>query len=360
MPTTANKKLTPAAQLKEMCVLIGKLQNRLVRLEKNKATQRYEPMARDYLTFFMDLDRQQATNRYKWDGLPPELPDGRLIELMLYTRGSLAGFFQGGELRILPYAMKDGVNIYGMPNAVQPVTYNGKIIDGMDLPVNNYGGYDPNAKAVLLFDRTPNFNGSVPPIARMTLNIPLLEFQAEIMQRIGINVALSSVKGLVEVDNAKQADELMRDTWEALAAGNPLIVRKRSGNEKANSEQGKNKVVPFNDIPQQTQELFETLQSVNSLRCMGLGIDNQGVFEKKERAITGELEGDATQSNLVRDNGLYMRNLWLKQMREQYPEYAEKLNKITISVNDRNIDEREPYGDNNEKGASDDEYNNDV
>lgn len=50
-----------------------------------------QPINRDYTNSLIDLDVQQFVSRYKWSGLPKNIPP-MYIERMLYYRGSLCGF----------------------------------------------------------------------------------------------------------------------------------------------------------------------------------------------------------------------------------------------------------------------------
>ena len=83
-----------------------------------------------------------------------------------------------------------------------------------------------------------------------------------------------------------------------------------------------------------SQSLFEMWQSWNNLRCLQIGVDNNGVFEKKERRITVETRGDSLQSKLILDAGLQMRKLAIKQFQAQYGSRYEWVKKIDVEIND--------------------------
>lgn len=94
------------------------------------------------------------------------------------------------------------------------------------------------------------------------------------------------------------------------------------------------------DIANEIQSLFETWQSINSIRCMCSGISNGGAFEKKERVITDEINTDSVQTTTVLDAGLQMRQLFLEQMRQIYPN-VEWLKDITVEINARTLPDEE-------------------
>lgn len=287
----------------------------------------------------VDLDAQQCCNRYAWKGLPEYL-SGHMIEIMLYTRGSLCGFFNGGTLYILPYVQTGGLNVYGMPNAVQPITYNGEMTGGSpkhwgkELPVSNLGMLNKNARACILYDRIPAYSQNAVPMPRYLLNNELVKYQCDLLGRIKNNLRNIDKKMVFYCDNETQANQMKNDLREAYGSSDPFVVVVRKGNGVANGDRGE----PMqNGIDVETQSLFETWQSINSIRCMCAGITNGGAFEKKERKITGELQGDQTQTEIVLDAGLQMRKLFLEQLKNIYPEYADILGKIQVEINEKSM-----------------------
>lgn len=304
--------------------------------------ERVDTIGTEFNQVLKDLDAQQNCNKYKWNGLPNYLP-AWLIEYMLYLHGSLCGFISGGSLYILPYAQNKGINIYGMPNAVQPITFNGAMAGGnpdnffgKELPVNNFGDENSKAKACILYDRIPVYSSNSSPIGRAVLNDDLVRYQCEILGRVKNNLKNLDKKVVFWVDSEAQKNQMTNDIREAYGTDDPFIIAVRGSNwkdVKGETLQG--------DIANETQSLFETWQSINSIRCMCSGIANGGAFEKKERKITGELQGDQSQTEIVIDAGLQMRRLFLEQMKNIYPEYAEMLNKITVEINERTIEYEE-------------------
>ena len=297
----------------------------------------------EYTVTMRDLDAQQNCNKYKWRGLPDNMPSW-LIEYMLYMRGSLCGFISGGALYILPYAQQKGLNIYGMPNAIQPITFNGAMAGGSpsekfgkELPVNNFGDINKEAKACILYDRIPVFSTNSSPIGRCTLNSALIEFQCQVLGQIKNNLRNIDKKAVFWVDTEAQKNQLDKDLAEAYGSEKPDVIAVKGSNVADRQPTD----VLQGDIANETQSLFETWQSINSIRCMCSGIANGGAFEKKERKITGELQGDETQTEIVIDAGLQMRRLFIEQMKNIYPEYLDILGKITVEINERTIEYEE-------------------
>lgn len=334
MRKTKQQMLNMQAQLEHM----GKRLDTFSRLNFNY--DKIEALGMEFFTSLSDLDVQQVCNRYEWVGLPPYLT-GQLIELMLYNKGSLCGFISGGTLYILPYAQAQGINIYGMPNAVQPITYNGAMgirerEFGKQLKVNTLGTQDVNAQASILYDKIPLFAQGSSPVARAVLVKDLLDYQCDLLGRIKNNLRNIDKKMVFYCDSEGQANQMKEDLRQAYGTADPFIVLVKKGGTQfgPNSENGQ----PLqNGVDVETQSLFETWQSVNSIRCMCAGISNGGAFEKKERKITGELQGSETQTDLVIDAGLKMRQLFIEQLKTIYPAYAELLNPIRVKINERSL-----------------------
>lgn len=304
----------------------------------------------EFRTLLADLDIQQACNRYVWEGLPNNLTSWQ-IEQMLYYKGQLCGFFMGGVLYILPFAQKDGVNVLGQPNAVQPVAFNGAMNAelasfGGKLIVSNLGAFNPKAQAALLYDKNPlNSNGNT--ISRYLLNNVLTEAQADILGRIRTNVKNSSQKVVFYVDSEAQKRQTESDLLNAYGSEQPFVIVVRNATGIEERTDGKADTLQGN-IQSDTQALFEAYQSFNSIRCGALGITNGGAFEKKERKITAEADDMAQQTDLVIQGGLDMRKLFLSQMKLIYPQYADILGKIKVYIrgSEEDPNAEQPKGEN--------------
>lgn len=300
--------------------------------------KRIDTIGIEFNVTLKDLDAQQNCNKYIWKGLP-EYITSWLIEYMLYLRGSLCGFISGGVLYILPYAQNEGVNVYGLPNAIQPITFNGALVGsapitnyGKKLIVSNLGTLNKDAGACILYDRIPVYSTNSAPIGRAQLNDVLVKYQSEVLGRVKNNLKNLDKKVMFFVDNEQQKNQMAKDIREAYGTDDPFVIAVRGASITDNNQE-----TLQGDIANETQSLFETWQSINSIRCMCSGIANGGAFEKKERKITGELQGDQTQTEIVIDAGLQMRRLFLEQMKIVFPEYREMLDKITVEINQKTL-----------------------
>lgn len=292
----------------------------------------FSPEKLDYQQMIFDMDFEQATGRYIWRDLPEGI-ESHLIETMLYFRGSLAGVFNGGKLKILPYANQGSINEYGIPTSVKLLTFNGTSADenkpygkGTAYPVSSNIEIKEGG-AVLLYDRFPvSRSGLVSP--RFIINSAIIELEAEIISRIKSNIKNSDKKVVFYADDDAQKTAFQKAINEAYEADSPFVVVVRGSNKwgKENTD------YMHGEVGLKAQELFESWQSVNNIRVMSEGIVNGGAFEKKERVVNAEVEDESSQTSLILNSGLVVRKLFLEQMKLAWPEYKEELNKISVEI----------------------------
>ena len=277
----------------------------------------FEGVGDEFIPAIRQLDITQNCNKYKWKNLPKHLSSW-IIELMLYARGSLCGFVIAGELKILPFVSVGSLNELGLFTRVQPMSYNGFIGGGdsakFDEEIPVYDGRVMNERsAAILFDNYPYINNSYKCMPRFVLNDRFVRWQADLLGRIGINIANSTKRILIKVPNDAQKKQLEKDLFRAYNTTSPFIIYTDGAPIETDGT--------FLDIKDDlhAQDLIETWQSLNNIRCMLSGIDNNGAFEKKERMITAEQTGNAEQTDIVEDSGLEMRKWFLSQLKAAYP-----------------------------------------
>ena len=288
-----------------------------------------------FLPALRQLDITQNCNKYKWSNLPKHLTSW-LIELMLYSRGSLAGFVYGGELKVLPFVSKGSLNDVGLFTKIQPMSFNGfidndgDVVSNIDeMPVYDGRVSSEELRACILFDNYPFINNSYKVMSRFILNNEFVKWQADLLGRIGINIQNSTKRILIKVPNDKQKKQLEMDLKAAYTTASPFIIYTDGAPIETDGT--------FLDIKDDlhAQDLIETWQSLNNIRCMLSGIENNGAFNKKERMITSEMSGNNEQTNVVNDAGLKFRQLWLDQLKACYPDNAE-IAAITVEKNEDN------------------------
>ena len=324
--STRKKLLTYEEQLKQQNVEIKRLRY-LVETQR----QEVDPLVRDYTEEFIDLDLNQCVSRYKWTGLPDYIPEG-MIETMLYVCGSVCLFFDGDKLCCYRYAIDGKLNTYGYPTAVEPIAINGDKVGRKSL--NTYPNGDPNkkGKAVIMYDRAPSLlNGLVAP--KLVQNHDVIDLMSKTLIKAEINLDNSTKKLVYEVENETQANATRKEVNKALHSNDPMIIVTK-GNTATNKGDAYN-----SGVENETDRIIQFFSSINNYRCYKSGIKNSGIFEKKERVVTGELTGDEYQTNLILETGLQYRERALKDLKTLYPEYKEVLDKIKVEIN---IDPYEP------------------
>ena len=313
------KCLTYEQQLAEQGVELKRLRYLLEHREEKSNTD-----IRDYTAELIDLDLNQNVSRYKWNGLPSYIPEG-MIETLLYTRGSACMFFKDNLLCILPYAINGKLNIYGYPTSVVPVAINGDRIGYKAL--NTYPNGDPNknGKAVIIYDRAPSLlNGLVAP--KLVQNRDILELMSKTLIKGEINLDNSTKKMVYEVEGEGQARETRKEVNTALNSSDPFIIVSKNTTST-------NKGLFNSGVDNETESIMQFFSSINNYRCYKSGIKNNGVFEKMERVVTGELTGNEYQTNLILETGLNFRKRALKDLMELYPEHRDILEGISVEIN---------------------------
>ena len=249
-----------------------------------------------------------------------------MIEILLYISGSACLFFKDGILCCYRYAINGKLNTYGYPTSVEPIAINGDRV-GMKA-LNTYPNGKPNkkAEAVIIYDRAPSLlSGLVAP--RLVQNRDTLELMSKALIKGEVNLDNSTKKIVYEVESEAQAGETRKEINVALNSNDPFVVIAKDRTATNNSN------VLNSGVDNETDSIMQFFSSVNNYRCYKAGIKNNGVFEKMERVVTGELTGNEYQTNLILETGLAFRKRALEDLRKIYPEYKDILDKINVEIN---------------------------
>ena len=296
----------------------------------------YKPEKNKYIELWTAYDLQQVCSRFKWKNLPNGLTSWNL-ERMLYYRGSLCGFYFNSKLYILPYTVSGGINLYGMPTKITPITYNGQSAgDGelffekdFYLNVDTYGDENNNYDAVLLYDNIPlGPNGTNVP--RAYYNSIIINEIADTLARVNINIVVSNKKILLKILDPKQRKIVEKELSIAFGSDSPFAII--TGDIDSSSIQSTN---DFN-----AEELFNAVKNYDAIRCFINGISSKSFgSEKKERLVTGELAGATEEKELIIDSAFEMRKLFCDLVNKKFG--------TNISVEKRTDDYKEDTDGNN-------------
>lgn len=258
-------------------------------------------------------------------------------------------FKLGGEFYLLPYAQSGGLNIYGLCNKITPIPFGSndtaKLFNAKQLPINKAGDLklDPNG-AVLLLSSSPVYtNGQM--ITPQGTTLPFVIDMASIIARINIEITTSTKKIIIAVDDPKTAKSVGTQINNIFQDTNPVAVVSNALSSNATLN-------PITLEPRENasgQDLWLHFKSFNDLRVQLIGTPNDGFFIKKERSITGEVDGEDAQTALMALDRLYFAKLFIEQCKKVWPENAE-IQAMNVKINPKLIATLFP----DERGGSDD------
>lgn len=321
-------------------------QRELVKLagmaSKRTTEHRNKTRIRDYKAALAVKDRAQAINRFPINGMPNGMTS-RHFEQLLYDKGRLCIFSFADKEFFLPYAMVDGIDAYGRYIALTPLVIGSTgdkkekaFINGLkrtiiytleeakELIEKHGADYVKNNYAVVIYDYSKGMSQDITP--RAQLQEPILEQMAETIQ-----LNRSAMFASVGISALRVNDEATRES----------VVKELSAIEEAILD-GK-RYIPItstleidelqSDKNASTQTLWEAFQSLDSLRLSLLGIENDGVFNKKAHTLEVEQEVETTNTRYVYDDGL--------QLRKDFIEIANLVFGLKMSVEENKLEEEE-------------------
>ena len=279
----------------------------------DKSYRPYTPDKDQYRKIWTNMDLNQNCNKYRWEGLPKGLTSWNL-ERMLYYYGALCGFKYNGAIWVLPFTATQGLNAYGFPTKIQPITFNGqtpnnssKSFFGKDFQIEMFmpdETPDEN-KACILLDTIPEACGTFIPMSRSAQNTILINDIIETLKRVNINIVVSNKKLIINCQDETQAEAIRQELGEGFSSDSPFIV--------CSNPTALPNVSQTSDL--QASDLFNCIKQYDAIRCQQSGILTKSFGQdKKERVNSGELMGEREQVNIIYDVGLYLRQEWAKDM----------------------------------------------
>lgn len=240
------------------------------------------------------IDEQDAVNRFQWYNTALEISSQEL-ERLLYYRGQLC-FFYFDELKkfmVMPYALDGTIDFYGRFNTVHPVPFatgedddkKGKLSKSQsellsnkhlkvlyDIPTEPLKG-KPGDYCVLLHDYTKQWSETIIP--RQQVQDGLLDIMADC-----IPFAHTALLNSTGVAGMKVGS---RDEASNVAAANDSVTRAARNGKKWVA------IEAFQEIQELTggnvaraEEFMMTMQSLDNFRLSTYGLENGGLFEKKQ------------------------------------------------------------------------------
>lgn len=302
------------------------------------------------------IDEQDAVNRYTWENLPDGL-NSQMLERMLYYKGQLAFFYfkEMNKFYFMPYALDGGIDFYGRYTGIHPIPFSGGTTDEEKKNVSKQATVlsqkklkpiydvvtledwikDPNVifeGAVLLKDYTEQLAQTITP--RQALNEAILDVEAECIpfMRTAM-IRATGVKGMrvgnqTEQSNVAAANESMLDAALTGKVNIPIV-----GN------------VDFQELNDgavgKADEFMMALQSLDNFRLSTYGLDNGGLFQKRERKLVSEQEMNAAGGGsvgLVLQDGLSIRQRFCDIVNSIWALDIKCFVSETVSGTDKNMD----------------------
>lgn len=304
------------------------LQNQIIRDSKTKkilqSVNESEPCTpiKDYWTRVLrDNDIILATQRYKWNNLPPEIK-GQDIERLFYYRGKVGLLFLKPLNRwiIADPTLLGQIDYLGRFNHLKPLPFTGsdlaKKVDSnlkillsqeerkvlWDMPRGDGLDFDPqdllDNYAFYATDRCQQQSQTI--LTRQSLNDGIIDIEANIP--CYINTLLSNSTGVtgVRVNGDDEAYEVQR-------------ISNTANNAALNAKRflAMNGRMDWQDLSTAAQmraeDMLLSLQSLDNIRLNALGLENGGIFEKNAHMLQTEANMRSSTAKLILEDGLYQR-----------------------------------------------------
>ena len=245
------------------------------------------------------IDEQDAVNRFHWYNLPLDISSQEL-ERLLYYRGNLCFFYfeELDKFMVMPYALDGGIDFYGRFDTVHPVPFAQGTTDAekkfykaqadalstkklkvlYDIPIEDLEG-GLGDYCVLLQDYTKQLSETIIP--RVTLQDGLLDVMSDCIPFM--RTALVNSTG-IQVMRVTSKDEQSN-----VQAANKSIDKAALNGQKWIPIVGD---MEFQDLTNgatsKGEEFLMALQSLDNFRLSTYGLENGGLFEKKQYQNTAQ------------------------------------------------------------------------
>ena len=317
----------------------------------------FAPQRKKLTSFMRDLDGTQYCNRFKHIKAPLYFPANR-VEQMLYYRGALAFFKKGKEFFLLPFVPVGDLNAYGFMHKVQPIAFNGgeykkseAVKVGNEIEVNLFEDKDKN-KCVILWDRQNGLTTSAGMEPKFILQNTIINEIVNRLSFLNINLVNSQGKNIILVKDPKQKGAVEKALSNVYASDKAYAVVKSMFEVQ----------VINNEITYEEQSLWEDITSWNNLRLDGLGINNNGMFNKKERVLQVQTKTGQEETEVISDAFYEARKEFIKTIREVFKDDEDfKRDWAEYDIIDLRIDsvKNEESEENNEQG-DDEDYDDNI
>lgn len=271
------------------------------------------------------IDEQNAVNSFTWYNVPGGLT-GQDIERMLYLKGQLAFFYfkELDSFYFMPFALDGSIDFYGRYNTVHPVPFTEgkdeknekrkKQIEEQKATLSRiklkclYDIVEDDAEkeklktgsCVILRDYVQAFAQEIIP--RFALQRDIIKFESEILPFARTALIASIGTRAVRVTNSEESPGITlasRQVYEAAMNGEMYIP-----------VQG---AIDFQDLANKpsskSEDYLEIMQAVDNFRLSAHGLQNGGLFQKKQHKLQSEQDMNSSpHSTVLSDRTAFRQN----------------------------------------------------
>ena len=280
------------------------LLNMLDILIKDKNSVKFNPRAVNFAKYKQKLMAQDGilnSNRYELDNI--DLPvRSNQIEYLMYSEGATCMFRENGKLFITKFSLAGQLNSLGNLIDIRPIDFAGKphgIYKGV-LLTNNEEPKVTDRVAVIVQDYTASFiNGLIP--SRRTINeMTTVADQIKVYNQLANALKITAKKAFALARDENQAKTIRESVSKIFDSDDPIAVITSGGYDEL--FQTFNLDTAFNIEP-----YMQAIECYERQRMNFAGVPSKNPYEKRERALTGELADDSVFVKIILHDGLMNR-----------------------------------------------------
>lgn len=267
-----------------------------------------------YQSMLCAQDRIQCSNRYIWLNMKKYCPlSSQLIESFIYDSGAICCWYEDDVITWSHFAENGKIGTYGMLEAIQPITLDGKKRGTRRRVITGMGEYaETDNVAIIVQDYTGCIQqGQIIPRAVHNSRTTISD-QVKTYKLLLYDIIMSIKKLVAKCENEEQVKSIMKQAEVLLDPTQP-IVGLAVGKDLTDQFELLNFVDKVN-----IDEFIAIINFYYKIRRGFNGIPAPDVFEKKERMITSETESSQVHTDITLLDGLMQRKYACELMKKYW------------------------------------------
>lgn len=281
-------------------------------------------------------DLREFSERYQWVNLPRGISSD-IIERILYYRGRAVFYYNDAveKFQFLPFAPNNVIDEYGRWTHCNTFPFTGVsenkgkkkytkmgievVYDDLFLQDDLFNPDEINRiikewetgsdKGIILNDSILGL--SQQPIIRSNISKPMIGSMTTCYQIINTAMFASADYNLIKVSTQ---DDLNSLKGQIATINREILNGNRFGAIMGDINLDSLRTTNASSI----QDLFETFNSLDNYRKSTMGVDNAGVFNKKERMLQQEQALNGSNADSIYSDGLYQRQRFCDLVNQYY------------------------------------------